>query len=60
MATDVCPKSVITGQSMAWMEEFFLWRKLGRAWPQDMGARKLEAFLILQEQMEAEVFRAGT
>jgi len=42
------------------MEEFFLWRKLGRAWPQDMDARKLEAFLILQEQMEAEALRART
>jgi len=40
------------------MEEFFLWRKLGRDWPQDMDARKLEAFLILQQQMEAEALRA--
>jgi len=58
VSTDVCPKSLISGQSLAWMEEFFLWRKLGRAWPQDMDARKLEAFLILQQQMEAEALRA--
>jgi len=60
VATEICPKSLISGQSLAWMEEFLLWRKLGQAWPQDMDTRKLEAFLILQEQMDAETSRART
>jgi len=42
------------------MEEFLLWRKLGQVWPQDMNTRKLEAFLILQEQMDAETLGART
>jgi hypothetical protein len=60
VATEICPKSLITGQSLTWVEEFLLWRKCGQVWPQNMNTRKLEAFLILQEQMDAETLRART
>jgi hypothetical protein len=51
ISTTICPKSVITAQSWAWLEEYFVWRKLGRADPDQMDTRKVEAFLILEEEV---------
>ena len=44
-ATTVCPKSFITAQSMAWLEDYLVRRKLG------LGAREVEAFLILEQEL---------
>jgi len=49
-----CPKSFVTGASMALLEEFFVRRRLGMADGMDMPARKVDAFLILREEMERE------
>src|SRR5690348_1583663 len=38
VATSECPKAFITPQSMAWLEEFVVRRKLGRMWPENPGA----------------------
>ena len=54
IATSTCPKSFITPQSLAWLEEFVVRRKLGQIWPENPGAREAEAFLILQAEWEAE------
>jgi hypothetical protein len=53
-ATNTCPKSYITVQSIAWLEEFVVRRKLGQSWPENLGAREAEAFLILESEWEAE------
>ena len=47
-----CPKSFITAQSMAWVEEFLVRRRLGGREPDGMGAREVEAFLILEQEWE--------
>ena len=49
-----CPKSLITGESIALLEEFFVRRRLGIAESLDTEARKTDAFLILRDQMERE------
>ena len=49
-----CPKSLITAQSLAWLEEFLVRRRLGLPWPESLGVREAEAFLILQGECEAE------
>ena len=49
-----CPKSFITAQSLAWLEEFIVRRRLGFVWEEDFSARETEAFLILQREWEAE------
>lgn len=54
LATATCPKSLITAQSQAWVEEFLVRRKLGQRWSVEMRARDVEAFLILQQEWEAE------
>lgn len=49
-----CPKSMITGESLALVEEFLVRRRLGIAQSVDLPARKVDAFLILQDEMERE------
>ena len=55
--TDECPKSLVTGESLALVEEFFVRRRLGvgdSIGIDVMAARKVDAFLILRDQMERE------
>ena len=52
--TEECPKSLITGESVALLEEFFVRRRLGMVDSPDMAARKVDAFLILRDEMERE------
>jgi hypothetical protein len=54
VSTDVCPKSLITAQSIGWIEEFFVWKRLGLGLPYTLSARQAEAFLILEEQLSLE------
>jgi hypothetical protein len=53
-ATMVCPKSFITAQSMAWLEEYLVRRKLGQKSIEGLGARDVEAFLILEHELAVE------
>ena len=57
--TDECPKSMVTGESLALLEEFFVRRRLGMndlrmTVEMETPARKVDAFLILREEMERE------
>jgi hypothetical protein len=54
-----CPKSLITGESLVLIEEFLVGRRLGMQNGLEMDARKADAFLILQAEMEREQ-RNGT
>jgi len=49
-----CPKSLITGASLALLEEFFVRRRLGIPDSLEMEARRVDAFLILRDEMERE------
>ena len=49
-----CPKSLVTGESLALVEEFFVRRRLGIPDSLDTEARKVDAFLILRDEMERE------
>lgn len=51
---DECPKSMVTGESLSLLEEFFVYRRLGMVHGMEMPARKADAFLILREEMERE------
>jgi hypothetical protein len=50
-----CPKSYITGESMALVEDFFVRRRVGRPNLEDMDARSADAFLILEEAVAMEM-----
>jgi hypothetical protein len=51
---------LITAQSLGWLEEFFIWHRLGLSLSTEMSARKVEAFLILQEELLAEQRDGGS
>jgi hypothetical protein len=55
VSINTCPKSFVTAQSLAWLEEFAVRRRLWQRWPEELGAREAEAFLILESEWEAEV-----
>lgn len=63
--TEECPRSLVTGESQALLEEFFVQR--GLALPplagltgEQIPARKVDAFLILQYETEREQHDATT
>jgi hypothetical protein len=58
-ATTICPKSFITAQSMAWVEEYLVRRKLGHRGIEGLGARDVEAFLILEHELNEVNHGAG-
>lgn len=52
--SDECPKSLVTGESLALLEEFFVRRRLGMQYSLELEARKVDAFLILRDEMDRE------
>jgi hypothetical protein len=54
VSTVTCPRSMITARSLAWLDEFLVRRNLSLKWPDDAGARDVEAFLLLQAEWETE------
>jgi hypothetical protein len=57
VSTTVCPKSYITGESAAWLDEFHAWRALGRPDFREMSAREAQALMILENELASEVKR---
>jgi hypothetical protein len=49
-----CPKSLITGESMSLLEEFFVWKQLGRGDLGTLTARQVDAFTVLNSAMAME------
>lgn len=54
VTADSCPKSLITPQSLAWIEEFFVWKRLGGTVSPEWPARKVEAFCVLEAELAKE------
>lgn len=51
VGTFECPKSLISGESAAWVEYFCAWKRLGGARLESMPARQAHAFLILEREL---------
>jgi hypothetical protein len=49
-----CPRSAATGASLGLVEDFFVRRRLGIRGVSKLEARSVDAFLILQNEMERE------
>ncbi len=49
-----CPKSVITAQSLYFLEQFRFWKQLGGGNSESMSAKTAEAVVILDEAWRAE------
>ena len=54
MVTDTCPKSFVTAESIGFVEEFLVRRRLGGMQFEVLSARQVEAFLILEKAMAME------
>ena len=54
VALTQCPKSVITAESEALVEEFFVRRRLGGTTFAELSARQVEAFVILESALTEE------
>jgi hypothetical protein len=57
VATQACPKSYITGDSAAWVDQFQTWKRLGYPDPRTLSARETHAMLILEQELLNEVKR---
>lgn len=53
VALDQCPKPYITGDSESFLEEFFVRRRFGAI--EELNARQVEAFWILEKELAAEL-----
>ncbi len=49
---DQCPKTAVTADSVAWMEQWAVWRQSGRFPHSDWGAKDLEAMAVLEQAWE--------
>ena len=45
-----CPKSYVSAQSLAWLEEFRTWKLLGRSGYRGMAAKTVDAFCVLESE----------
>jgi hypothetical protein len=54
VATEVCPKSYVTPQSLAWLEAFFTWKLLGGGDFESFSARQADAFWVLESELAKE------
>jgi hypothetical protein len=55
VATETCPKSYITAESVGLVEEFLVRRRLGGMKFEELTARQVEAFLILEKALAKEM-----
>jgi hypothetical protein len=56
VSLDTCPKSYISAESEALVEEFLVWRRLGGIHLAELSARQVDAFVVLERAL-AEVNR---
>jgi len=54
VSAEACPRSLITAESLAWLEAFQTWKRLGGRPGEDMSARQVQAFLLLERELAAE------
>jgi hypothetical protein len=55
VAVETCPKSYITAESAGLVEEFLVRRRLGGMKLEELTARQVEAFLILEKALAKEM-----
>lgn len=49
-----CPKSAVTAESLAWIEEFYAWKLSGGGDYRTWSARQWDAFSTLEQALTAE------
>lgn len=54
VSASTCPKSLISAESLSLVEEYFVRRRLGSIRVEGLSARQVEAFLILEKEIQTE------
>ena len=54
MIATECPKSLVTAESLAWIEEYQAWKLAGGGDYRTMGARQWDAFSTLEQVLTQE------
>lgn len=54
IALTTCPKSYLTAESEALLEDFLVRRRLGGYRMEDLSARQAEAFMVLEQALAEE------
>ena len=54
VGVDECPKSLVRGESLEYVEKFLVWKFAGGALD-EMTAREVDAFLTLEEEFRREL-----
>lgn len=52
---ETCPKSYITAESISLAEEFFVRRRLRSLYDENLSARQVQAYMILEQELTAEI-----
>ncbi len=52
-----CPKSLITPQSLSFLEQFRIWKAFGGGTPWQVEAKAAEAMLVLEQALQMEMER---
>jgi hypothetical protein len=54
VVSGACPKSYVTAESVGLLEEFLVRRRLGWIGLEELSARQVEAFIILEQELGGE------
>jgi hypothetical protein len=55
VATDTCPVSYITAESIALVQEFYAWKLFGGVDLYSLPARTVDGFCILEQELRLEI-----
>jgi hypothetical protein len=53
-AASSCPKSYVTSESIALLEQFYAWKLFGNTDPKLLPARTVDAFFVLEKELAEE------
>jgi type IV pilus biogenesis protein CpaD/CtpE len=60
VSTSQCPKSIISAESLTFLEEFNVWKRFGCGDARRMNARVADAIALLEDEWRRELERSAS
>ena len=60
VSTTECPKSLISAESLVFLEEFNIWKRFGCGDARRMNARVADAIALLEDELRLELKRSAS
>lgn len=60
VSTTECPKSLISAESLVFLEEFNIWKRFGCGDARRMNARVADAIALLEDELKLELKRSAS